>query len=126
MLKGFISYAHEDYSLCQKLHQHLQSPRISSHLDCWIDHCRIKAGAGWNAAIETALGEAQVFLMLISSASFASEYIRDVEWPGLFRPCPNVSHTEMTALLCYSAANRPRRPSIQRGDPNTPSSRAGT
>jgi hypothetical protein len=80
MLRGFISYAHADFRLCNQFRKHLKllaEPGIASF---WADH-GIAPGDPWKKVILEQLEQAQVALFLISPDMFWSRFIREEEWP---------------------------------------------
>ncbi|MGB7338937.1 MAG: TIR domain-containing protein [Phototrophicaceae bacterium] len=72
--KIFISYARKDSEYVHKLADELR--RIG--LDIWIDR-DIEAGSNWDDAIETALNDCDLMLLITTDASMASEYVTH-EW----------------------------------------------
>jgi len=72
-VKVFISYAHEDNVHCEALKGHLSPLERVYGLEVWSDHA-IKAGEPFDAVIADRLAEADVIILLISAAFFASEY----------------------------------------------------
>lgn len=72
-LKIFISYAHQDHELRQKLNEHLTPLTYSENLEIWQDQ-EIPPGADWKDHIDTHLKDADVILLLVSSSFIASEY----------------------------------------------------
>jgi hypothetical protein len=70
-VKGFISYTHTDYRLCGELRSHLALSKDHGGADFWADE-RVQAGARWNVAIEQAIDQAEIFLLLVSAKFFAS------------------------------------------------------
>ena len=81
-MKGFISYTHTDYRLCQEFQSHLALSKDHGGADFWADK-RIQAGEQWSAAIEAAIDQAEIFLLLVSAKFFGSAYIMDIELPRI-------------------------------------------
>jgi hypothetical protein len=81
-VKGFISYTHSDYRLCQELESHLALSKDHGGADFWADK-RVQAGEQWSSAIEQAIGQAEIFLLLVSAKFFGSAYIMDIELPRI-------------------------------------------
>ena len=65
-VKVFISYAHQDQELHEKLLKHLAPLQHSGKITIWHDQ-EIPAGANWRNQIETHLSEADMILLLISA-----------------------------------------------------------
>lgn len=81
-MNGFLSYSHEDHRLFAGFRPHLAALKRGFGLDIWTDH-RIEAGTFWNASIEAAIKQAQVFVLLISPDFIASDYVNDSEIPAI-------------------------------------------
>ena len=74
----FISYAHEDDDLRQKLEQHLSLLRMQNLIQIWHDQ-DINAGTEWEREINTYLKIADIVLLLISPDFLASKYCYGIE-----------------------------------------------
>jgi O-acetyl-ADP-ribose deacetylase (regulator of RNase III) len=74
----FISYAHEDETLRQRLGKHLSSLRREGVITDWHDR-EIIAGSEWATEIDQHLDSARVILMLLSADFIDSEYCYGVE-----------------------------------------------
>ena len=72
-VRVFISYAHADKELRQRLEEHLSSLKYSGEIVVWQDQ-EIPAGANWEDQINTHLDEADLILLLISASFIASKY----------------------------------------------------
>jgi hypothetical protein len=81
-VKGFISYTHTDYTLCRAFESHLVLSKDHGGADFWADK-RIQAGEQWSPAIEQAIDQAEIFLLLVSAKFFGSAYIMDIELPRI-------------------------------------------
>jgi hypothetical protein len=81
-MKGFISYAHDDHQLFDGFATHLKSVRRAFDLELWFDH-EIYAGARWDSSIASAIGVAQVFVLLISPNFIGSDYVFEKEIPAI-------------------------------------------
>jgi tetratricopeptide (TPR) repeat protein len=77
-LKGFVSYAHEDEPHRATLAAHLSALEREGLVDIWHDR-KITGGREWAGAIDAALKEAQIVLLLISADFLDSDYCNDVE-----------------------------------------------
>jgi TIR domain len=74
----FISYAHEDEDLREKLEKQLAILRRQGLIETWHDR-RIGAGAEWAGAIDREIEAADIILLLVSADFLASDYINDIE-----------------------------------------------
>jgi hypothetical protein len=74
----FISCAHEDETLRQRLAKHLSSLRREGVITDWHDR-EITAGSEWAAEIDRHLDSARVILMLLSADFIDSDYCYGVE-----------------------------------------------
>jgi tetratricopeptide (TPR) repeat protein len=72
-LKVFISYSHQDDALRQRLDVHLSLLKRQGVLEVWHDR-RLQGGEHWEEAIDQALEEADIVLLLISPDFLASDY----------------------------------------------------
>ncbi|MFN4867415.1 MAG: SUMF1/EgtB/PvdO family nonheme iron enzyme [Cyanobium sp.] len=80
----FISYTRVDRQWVDRLQQ-MMKPLLRAggqQMALW-DDSQIEPGAKWRAAIETALAEAKVALLLVSDAFLASEFVMNEEVPKL-------------------------------------------
>ncbi|HLO16902.1 MAG TPA: toll/interleukin-1 receptor domain-containing protein, partial [Anaerolineales bacterium] len=82
-VRVFISYSHRDTSIANELETHLGILQHEGLLDMWSSR-RIEAGAEWQDEVTRQLGEAQLFLLLISPDFLASDYIYSVELQKAF------------------------------------------
>jgi tetratricopeptide (TPR) repeat protein len=77
-LQVFISYAHEDESLCQEFLTHLSQLQRDGMIRDWHDR-RISGGSEWAGQIDEHLNTADIVVLLVSPDFLASEYCYDVE-----------------------------------------------
>ncbi|MFM7512338.1 MAG: SUMF1/EgtB/PvdO family nonheme iron enzyme, partial [Cyanobium sp.] len=80
----FISYTRADRQWVERLQQMMQ-PLLRAgdqRIELW-DDSQIPPGAKWRAAIEMALAQAKVALLLVSDAFLASEFVMNEEVPKL-------------------------------------------
>ena len=77
-LKVFVSYAHEDEPHRMALAKHLSALEDEGLIQLWHDR-KIAAGREWAGAVDEALADAQIVLLLISADFLASDYCKDVE-----------------------------------------------
>ena len=84
LIKGFISYAHDDYGAFEKLRIHIKGieQSLSGKIDFWADR-RIQAGDYCTERIHDAIATSQVHLLLISAEFLASSYIDQYELPAI-------------------------------------------
>ena len=69
MLKGFISYSHEDREECLQLAKHLDPLRELGLIDFWADQ-QIFPGSDWAKSIDEALDACEVMAVLVSVESY--------------------------------------------------------
>ena len=79
-LKIFYSYAHEDEQARDRLDEYLELLARRNLVVRWHDR-HIVPGREWNEAIQTALSDADIILLLISKAFLDAEYVRNHEIP---------------------------------------------
>lgn len=77
-LKVFISYAHEDEPHRATLGSHLSALVREGLIELWHDRM-ITGGREWAGAIDDALKQADIVLLLISADFLDSDYCNDVE-----------------------------------------------
>lgn len=78
----FVSYAHADADILERLSLVLRPLVREGRVDIWAD-ARIGVGRRWDEEIEGALRRADIALLLVSSDFLASDYIVRVELPRL-------------------------------------------
>jgi hypothetical protein len=81
-MKGFISYSHDDFDVFGRVKSHLVAIERAFDIRFWYDK-RINAGYHWNAAILREIEAADVFVLLISPAFIASDYVYEREIPAI-------------------------------------------
>ncbi|MEM7063477.1 MAG: COR domain-containing protein [Cyanobacteria bacterium P01_B01_bin.77] len=82
--KVFISYAHKDEHFKDELVTTLASMQRRNIIDAWQDR-RIEPGKEWYQAIQTAMGECDIAVLLVSRAFLASRFINEEEIPRLLQ-----------------------------------------
>ena len=82
MRNGFISYAHEDHRLFQEFRKHLRAIERGFGIGFWSDE-RLDVGYHWGREILSHIETADLFVLLISPAFLASDYICDKELPAI-------------------------------------------
>jgi TIR domain len=75
-LKVFVSYSHQDEKMRAKLGQHLAPMVDDGLIRIWHDR-EIGAGADWEREIDREIAEADIILLLVSSAFLSSRYCRN-------------------------------------------------
>ncbi len=83
-LKVFISYAHKDEAFKDELVVMLVSMQRQGIIDAWQDR-RIEPGDEWYQAIQKAMNECDLALLLVSKYFLASRFINDEEVPKLLQ-----------------------------------------
>ncbi|MEO0591635.1 MAG: toll/interleukin-1 receptor domain-containing protein [Pseudomonadota bacterium] len=81
-MKGFISYAHDDYAALKAVRKHFAALERAFDLSLWAD-LRIRPGDYWSGKIEKAIEDASVHLLLVSPSFFQSDYIFNHELPAI-------------------------------------------
>lgn len=83
-LKVFLSYSSKDEEYKKELLEHLSLLGREGVLEIW--HFRdIDAGTDFDNAIRRKLEQSEIFLLLLSSSFFASNYSYDIELPAAMR-----------------------------------------
>ncbi len=80
----FISYSHKDEKWRERLHLFLKPAEQSGSISVWDDR-RIHLGDEWNTAIDEAIAQASVAVLLISPEYLASEWVSMKEIPDLLK-----------------------------------------
>lgn len=83
-LKVFISYAHEDETSREALGKHLRPLEREGLISLWHDR-KITGGREWEGAIDSALEDADIVLLLVSADFVDSDYSHDVELRAALR-----------------------------------------
>jgi hypothetical protein len=86
MLKGFISYAHDDHAAFEQMKIHLRAVERQFDLTFWADD-RIKPGNYWSIKVAGAIEAAQVHVLMFTPAFIRSDYIFDHELPAINDKC---------------------------------------
>ena len=76
----FISYSRKDFYFAESLAFHLDREGIPT----WLDANHLAPGGDWAAEIDRALDEAQALVLVLTSDSMRSEYVRR-EWQARSR-----------------------------------------
>ena len=116
----FVCYSHDDRRWLGLLRDAL-APFESAETITVFDDRSIATGQRWNAKIDEALQAADVAVLLVSSAFFASDFIREVELPRIIDAAStgrlsivwvpvSSSAWHVTALEPFQAALDPTRP----------------
>jgi hypothetical protein len=78
-IRVFISYSHKDADLLTQLHEHLSALQRQQLLDAWTDR-EIHAGGIIDAHVEEQIENAELYLLLVSSAFIQSAYCFEKEF----------------------------------------------
>ena len=81
-LNIFISYSQADSNFMRALRKHLSPLEQANMVRVWADDC-IAVSEEWSKAIDDAIQNANVALLLLSADFFASEFIQQRELPAL-------------------------------------------
>jgi len=81
-MEGFISYAHDDIRLFREFRKNLRSVERAFEIGFWAD-TSINAGYRWDDEIRRHIEAAEMFLLLVSPAFLASDYIWEKELPAI-------------------------------------------
>ncbi len=79
-MRLFVSYAHDDARKLKPLSTHLKILGRRGYIQVWDDK-QLVAGEEWKERITAELNQADIVLMLYSTASRASDFIQDTEGP---------------------------------------------
>ena len=121
MKRLFVSYSHKDERWLSRLLVHLRPVERTGRIDLWAD-TRIRPGEQWSTAIESALANAELGVLLVSADFLASEFITSKELPPLLpaaqsRECKVLSlivgpclFSRIQDLQQFQALNSPGRP----------------
>jgi tetratricopeptide (TPR) repeat protein len=82
MSKIFISYSHKDEEWKDKVVSYLKNLEMKDYCNFWDDR-KIEVGDDWFIEIETALNEAHIAIMMITTDFLASNFIRNEEIPRI-------------------------------------------
>src|SRR5688572_20697756 len=69
----FISYSRVDKNFALRLAHELRAAGFR----IWLDQLDIPPGARWDAEVESALQSCEIFLIILTPASMASENVKD-------------------------------------------------
>ncbi|HKU38545.1 MAG TPA: TRAFs-binding domain-containing protein [Polyangiales bacterium] len=116
----FVSYCHADRKFFQELELFLKPLARANRLQKWTDR-NIGVGTDWFAAIEQAITDAGVAVLLVTQNYLASDFIDKEEFPRLLQAASDrglkiiwvaVDHAAVgtTPLAKIQAANDPSRP----------------
>jgi hypothetical protein len=69
----FISYSHKDTGFASKVTQNLENEGY----DIWLDRMDIQTGSRWDDEVVKGLNASQIFMVLLSNTSVASQNVKD-------------------------------------------------
>jgi hypothetical protein len=78
----FVSYAHHDYKVCDRILVHLKAVGRALGFSIWADH-KIRAGNAWSSRLESEIRNSSIFALLVTNDFLASDYIQDKEIPAI-------------------------------------------
>jgi 5'-deoxynucleotidase YfbR-like HD superfamily hydrolase len=78
-VKIFLSHSSKDKAFVRRLNKDLQS----HNFDTWLDHEKIPLGASISTAVESAVEQSDILLIVLSRNSIASGWV-DTEWRSKF------------------------------------------
>ena len=84
MIQGFISYAHDDGDAFDTMRTHLHAleQAFTDPITLWADD-KLRAGLHWDDTIKARIEAAALFILLLSPAFLASDYIVRDEIPAI-------------------------------------------
>lgn len=82
-MKIFISYSHQDAKYASKLLDAIMKLEQDGKANIWVDQRRLKAGERFDEEIEKQIATTDIFLLLLSENFWASDYIREQEFPAI-------------------------------------------
>ena len=80
----FISYAHEDEQFKEEIDEMMEGMKRRDVIKTWQDRL-IEPGEDWYEAIQTAMNDADIALLLVSKHFIKSRFINDEEIPKLLK-----------------------------------------
>jgi len=113
--KLFVSYAHADQRWIAELRTHLDPLKRFGRIDAW-DDSQIRPGEKWNEAIQNALEEADIAVLLVTPHFLASNYTVENQLPELLKKqhifwiAVTASLYQETPIGELQSANDPARP----------------
>ena len=99
-IKGFISYAHDDLRMLERLLVYLDDLTRAFDITFWHDES-IDAGAHWNKQIEAAINDSDLFLLLTSPSSLASRFIQNRELPAIVKRANAINGKVVPIVLTH-------------------------
>src|SRR5437868_11254940 len=93
----FISYARTDTAFVDRLEADLQARKFR----IWVDRRKLEGGQEWLDEIEKAIDRCQVLLVVLSSSSVVSKYVK-MEYRYAWE-----EHKQVVPLLYQSSAKVP-------------------
>jgi internalin A len=116
----FISYSHEDDTWRVDLETHLKPYLRDGSITTWSDQ-QIRPGSRWEAAINAALTNTRIAVLLVSADFFSSDFIHENELGPLLKRAEEggvkilwipIRHSayKQTPLKNYQALSNPNKP----------------
>ncbi len=115
----FVSYSHKDAKWLRDLRRHLKPYVRDGQMNVWDDR-RIAAGSAWREQIESALHQASMAIMLVSSNFLESDFIVDHELSPLLKRAKRQGVRILWIPVSASAVHTTDLPKYQALDPERP------
>ena len=80
----FVSYTHRDVRALDDFRDAMRGLGVAEHLSIW-DDTAVRPGANWAQEVEQRLESAQLIVLLVSPHFLASDFVKQVELPRVFR-----------------------------------------
>ncbi|MFO1501110.1 MAG: TIR domain-containing protein [Verrucomicrobiota bacterium] len=84
MRQIFISYAHQDAEIAQKIAEYLKGQGFT----CWLDQAKLRVGQLYDERIANGIAQSAAVLVLVSRSSVASEYVKYEATTAINRKIP--------------------------------------
>ena len=80
---GFISYAHDDHELFEEFQKHLNAVELAFPRVAFQADPQIHGGQRWQDEILRMIGQAELFILLVTPSFLNSEFILTTELPAM-------------------------------------------
>lgn len=116
----FISYCHADKKWLEEVQKHLRAINGIIKIDSW-DDTQLRAGDVFEKEIKTALENAQIAILLVSTNFLASKFITTNEVPPLLESAEKKGTKIIPVIIGHCLFTRSKINKFQAAnDPNTP------
>lgn len=102
-IRVFVSYSHQDAEYANRFVDRLRS----SGLDVWYDRQGLLGGQEWAVTIEQELESRPVFIVLLSQAALASEWVRREIYFAVSQNVRGSSRIILPVLISHDVAQMP-------------------